>query len=128
VRITVQCEPDHDPALDTAPSQVVVRPCEFGPDDLQQLRRLLHTLVTTSPREVTVDLADVDALRRTNVIAVLVGAAREARTMSSVIRVLNPPADSRRALFVAGVEETASGDAAYEIVVGTPTVREVLAV
>jgi anti-anti-sigma regulatory factor len=129
VRITVQCEPDHDPSLDKAPQVVVVRTCTFEPDDLQQLRRVLHALVTTSQRVVTVDLSEVDDIRRTNVIAVLIGAAREARANGSMLHVLNPPNDGRRALFVAGIDEPATADdTAYEIIVGTPRVPESLAV
>jgi anti-anti-sigma regulatory factor len=85
--------------------------------------------VTTARRVVTVDLSEVDDVRRTNVIAVLIGAAREARGNGSTIHVQNPPDDARRTLFVAGIDEWAtSDDTAYEIIVGTATVTESLAV
>jgi hypothetical protein len=120
VRITVQCQPDQDPLLDTAPAVVVVRPGLLGTDDLQQLRRVLHALVTTAPRTVTVDLSDLDDGRRSNVVAVLVGAARDARTTGSTITVHKPPIDQRRALFVAGIDAAPMvEEATYEIVVGT---------
>ena len=124
MRIVVQCVPSGDPNLDQAPTAVIVRPCELETDDLQQLRRVLHTLVTTRQRHVVVDLSDVCALRRTNVVAVLVGAAREARTTRSTLHVYEPPADGRRALFVAGIEEVMTlPESAYEIVVGIASVR-----
>jgi anti-anti-sigma regulatory factor len=119
--VTVQCEPHEDPELSAAPTDVDVRPGTLGTDDLQQLRRVLHGLVTTERRNVTVDLSEVDDIRRTNVVAVLVHAAREARGTGSIIRVYDAPADQRRALFVAGLEEIFTvDDPAYEVLVGTP--------
>jgi anti-anti-sigma regulatory factor len=130
VRMTVLCESHQDPELSGAPTDVQVRPGTLRTDDLQQLRRVLHALVTTAQRTVTVDLSEVDDVRRNNVVAVLVGAAREARTTGSVLRVYDPPADQRRALFVAGLEEVFTADEpAYEVIVGTPLpAREYLAV
>ena len=119
MRVTVQCEPTEDPVLDNAPADVLVRPCVLGTDDLQQLRRVLHQLVTTTRRSITVDLSQIDELRRANVVAVLVGAAREARSTGTVLRVYAAPADLRRALFVAGLEEVFTLDeAVYEVIVG----------
>jgi anti-anti-sigma regulatory factor len=129
VQISVQCIPGQDPLLDSAPASVTVRPGTLSTDDLQQLRRILHMLVTTARRTVIVDLSDVDVVRRNNVVAVLVGAAREARRVGSSIRVHNPPADQRRALFVAGVDEVLPLDEpAYEICLGTTPDTEALAV
>ena len=120
MRVVVQCQPDEDPALDSAPSQVTVRPGTLTCEDVSQLRRVLHTLITTERRVVTVDFAEVDVVRCTNVVAVLVGAAREARGHGSTVRVQNPPTNQRRALFVAGIDEVAaSGADGYEVVVGT---------
>ncbi len=120
MRIIVECQQGEDPDLASAPATVVVRPADLCGDDVQQLRRVLHALVTTPGRTVVVDLSDVCALRRTNVIAVLVGAAREARTARSALQVAHAPADGRRALFVAGVEEVAAIlEPAYEVVIGT---------
>lgn len=125
VRITVQCEPTDDPVLDRAAADVLVRPCTLGTDDLQQLRRVLHQLVTTARRNITVDLCQCDDVRRTNVVAVLVGAAREARTTGSTLRTYGAPAGGRHALFVAGIEEVGSMDeASYEVIVGKTTVTE----
>jgi anti-anti-sigma regulatory factor len=125
VRILVQCDSSQDPNLEQAPADVIVRPCELETDDLQQLRRILHTLVTSRQRNVVVDLSDVSLLRRTNVVAVLVGAARDARMTRSTVQVYEPPADGRRALFVAGIEEVATlPESAYEIVVGIASVRD----
>ena len=119
MQVVVQCQPREDPDLSNAPGTVSIRPGTLTCDDVSQLRRLLHTLVSTSPRTVIVDLADVDVVRRTNVVAVLVGAAREARTTHSSIRVCNAPNDQRRACFVAGIDEASHADAGFEIVVGT---------
>jgi anti-anti-sigma regulatory factor len=119
MRVIVQSQPDIDPDLSAAPTHVVVRPGALTCDDVSQLRRVLHDLIGSAPRTVTVDLSDVDVVRRTNVVAVLVGAAREARSAQSTVRVYNPPLDQRRALFVAGIDECAHADAAYEVVIGT---------
>lgn len=131
MRIVVQCDPTEDPDLSNAPATVVVTPRDLASEDLQQLRRVLHTLVTSAPRIVVVDLSDVCAVRRTHVVAVLVGAAREARNLGSTVRVVNAPADASRALFVAGVDghvDLGSDGAAYEIVVGATMQAEPLAV
>jgi anti-anti-sigma regulatory factor len=125
--VTVQCQTDRDPDVEAAPQTVTVRPGELSADELQQLRRVLHALVTTGTRTVIVDLTQISQTRRTNVIAVLVGAARDARATGSTLLVHNAPADGRRALFVAGITElddAAELDAVdYEIVVGTTTAR-----
>jgi hypothetical protein len=121
----VQCEPTDDPVLDRAPADVLVRPCTLGTDDLQQLRRVLHQLVTTARRNVTVDLYQCDDIRRTNVVAVLVGAAREARLTGSTLRTYGAPDGGRHALFVAGIEEVGTVDeASYEVVVGKATLPD----
>jgi hypothetical protein len=81
--------------------------------------------VTTARRNITVDLCQCDDVRRTNVVAVLVGAAREARTTGSTLRTYGAPAGGRHALFVAGIEEVGSMDeASYEVIVGKTTVTE----
>jgi len=129
VRVLVQCVAAEDPDLERAPADVVVRPYDLEPDDLQQLRRVLRTLVTTAARTVIVDLSDVGELRRTNVVAILVGAAREARTTGSTLHVVNAPADGRHALFVAGIDDVSAVPApAYEVSVGTAPLPEALAV
>ncbi|MFL6238287.1 MAG: STAS domain-containing protein [Actinomycetes bacterium] len=129
MRVVVQCKADEDPDIGNAPAVVVVRPCALEVDDLQQLRRILHALVTSANRTVIVELSDVDVVRRTNVIAILVGAARDARSTGSTLVVHNPPNDGRRALFVAGIDEIAQVEGpTYEIVVGTATDCEPLAV
>jgi hypothetical protein len=88
----------------------------------------LHQLVTGARRVVTVDLSEVDDVRRTNVVAVLVGAAREARLTGSVVRVHDAPVDQRRALFVSGLEEAFTLDEpVYELIVGAPAVGEAYA-
>jgi anti-anti-sigma regulatory factor len=80
--------------------------------------------VTTKRRTVVVDLSDV-MVRRTNVIAVLVGAAREARTTGSCVQVYGAPVDGRRALFVAGIDEVpALTEPSYEIIVGVAALHE----
>ena len=119
MQIAVQCHPDADPPLDDAPKDVLVRPGRLGSDDLQQLRRILHTLVTTAPRTVTVDVASVDGDRRANVLGVLVGAAREARVTGSVVRVHQPSAEQRRSFATAGIEEqTELDEPGYVVLVG----------
>ena len=124
MRVIVQCQPEIDPDLHGAPTSVLVRARALTCEELSQLRRVLHVLVTTRPRTVTVDLGNVDEERRTNVTAVLIGAAREARTKGSTMRVQSPPAEQRRALFVADIEEVGESDGSdYEVVVGTRAVK-----
>jgi anti-anti-sigma regulatory factor len=118
VQVIVQCEPDLDPDLSGAPSAVLVRPRDVERDNLQQLRRVLQTLVTTATRNVVIDLAEISVTRRANVVAVLVGAAREARKNGGMLQVINAPAEGARALFVAGIDEPTDVDTSYEIVVG----------
>jgi ABC-type transporter Mla MlaB component len=119
VQISVQCKVNEQPALGNVPANVMVRPGALTFDDLSQLRQVLHELVTTARRTVTVDLTEVDLVRRTNVVAVLVGAAREARGTGTVVRVHNPPHDQRRALFVAGIDECPNLVAHdFEVIVG----------
>jgi hypothetical protein len=102
----VQCRPGDDPPVDAAPDIVLVRLGRLAIPDLQQLRRILHALVTSAPRMVTVELADLDADHRANVLAILVAAARKARGRGSTIRVHSSPVDQRRPFAVAGIDES----------------------
>lgn len=121
MRIIVHCQPDEDPPLDAAPPSVLLRVGRLSTNDLQQLRRVLHTLVTTARRTVTVELAEGMADHPANVPAILVGAARTARATGSTIRVHSSSLGQRRLLAAAAIDEVAVvDDAEFTVAVGTP--------
>lgn len=129
LQISVECDGVDDPSVVDAPLDVVVRVCTVSSAHIQQLRRVLHELVRTAPRSVLIDLAEVDAANASNVFAVVVGAARQAKTGGAVISVCSPPSSLRRSFAVAGLAEAPSDTAsAYSLVFGTATESAALAV
>lgn len=129
VQVTVACDGVVDPSVSTAPAHVLVRVGPVTSEQVQQLRRLLHELVTTGPRTIVIDLTDMDVTTGAVVFAVIVGAARKARSTGAVIQVCCPPPSLRRAFGVAGLAEGSAGTtAAYSLVFTAPSAAEALAV
>jgi anti-anti-sigma regulatory factor len=122
LQIVIDCDGVTDPSVIDAPLDVLVRIRSVSPAQVQQLRRVLHDLVRTTSRTVRIDLADVDELMAANVFAVVVGAARKAKTSGATVSVCCPPASLRRAFAVAGLADAdPDHTAGHAYVFGTVT-------
>jgi anti-anti-sigma regulatory factor len=128
IQVTIDCAGDNDPSVAAAPLDVLVRVGTLSSAQLQQLRRVLNDLVA-SPRAVVIDLSGVDHTNASNVFAVIVGAARKAKSTGTTVSVCCSPANLRRSFAVAGLTEApAEHSAAYSLVFDTAVDADVVAV
>jgi anti-anti-sigma factor len=129
IQVSVECTGDEDPSVAAAPLNVLIRVGAVSSAQIQQLRRVLSELVATLPRSVVIDLTSVDVTSASAVFAVIVGAARKAKSTGATIRVCCAPANLRRSFAVAGLTEApAEHGAAYSLVFDTPVEADALAV
>jgi anti-anti-sigma factor len=129
LQVTLACDGVVDPDVSTAPSHVLVRVGPVTSEQVQQFRRVLHELVSTGLRTVVVDLTDLDEASGAIVFAVVVGAARKARSTGAELLVCCPPPSLRRAFGVAGLTEApAEHTAEYSLVFAAASDSEAFAV